>query len=176
MQGTFFRVTQGLRTYQEQDALYAQGRTAPGHIVTNAKGGYSNHNFGCAVDCIPFLSGTGGELNWDAKSDQFHAMVAYLKAQGLVWGGSWVHMPDPPHMQLAGVPIPADGCRQGAFAKGGLDAVFAGFVFAGLGYRIHGMETVRVYFRSCRPDCRIDNAYRAFQGQMVSESHESMAA
>src|ERR1019366_5531638 len=51
------RVTQGLRTYAEQDALYAQGRTTPGRIVTNAKGGYSYHCFGLAIDCAPSLNG-----------------------------------------------------------------------------------------------------------------------
>ena len=40
----------GTRTYAEQDALYAQGRSKPGPIVTNVKGGYSNHNFGIAGD------------------------------------------------------------------------------------------------------------------------------
>jgi peptidoglycan LD-endopeptidase CwlK len=39
-------------------------RTAPGKIVTNAKGGYSNHNFGLAVDVVPFEEGT---LNWNTN-------------------------------------------------------------------------------------------------------------
>ena len=41
---------EGHRTWEEQDALYAKGRTAPGSIVTRAKGGFSNHNFGIAMD------------------------------------------------------------------------------------------------------------------------------
>ena len=40
------RIVQGYRTYREQDELYAKGRTMPGSIVTKAKGGQSNHNFG----------------------------------------------------------------------------------------------------------------------------------
>jgi peptidoglycan L-alanyl-D-glutamate endopeptidase CwlK len=51
------RVTQSLRTYAEQDDLYAQGRTKPGRIVTNAKGGYSWHNFGLALDVVEILDG-----------------------------------------------------------------------------------------------------------------------
>src|ERR1700676_5276576 len=48
--GITIKVISGLRTYAEQDDLYAQGRTKPGNIVTNARGGYSNHNFGIAFD------------------------------------------------------------------------------------------------------------------------------
>jgi len=33
------RIVQGLRTFEEQDALYAQGRSKPGNIVTNSRGG-----------------------------------------------------------------------------------------------------------------------------------------
>ena len=50
-------VTQTLRTIEEQDALYAQGRTRPGNIVTKAKGGYSLHNFGVAFDICPVVNG-----------------------------------------------------------------------------------------------------------------------
>ena len=48
--GISIKVISGLRTYAEQNALYAQGRTEPGRVVTNARGGYSNHNFGIAFD------------------------------------------------------------------------------------------------------------------------------
>ena len=124
MQGTYFRVAQGLRTYAQQDALYAQGRTAAGHIVTDARGGYSDHNFGCAVDCVPFLSGTGGDLNWNVNTDQFQAMVQALKAQGLLYGGDWIHVHgDLDHFYI-GPATPIDADRQ-VFAKGGLPAVWA---------------------------------------------------
>ena len=43
------RAISGLRSYAEQDALYAKGRTAPGARVTSARGGFSNHNFGLAI-------------------------------------------------------------------------------------------------------------------------------
>ncbi len=123
--GTFFRVAQGLRTFAEQDALYNQGRSAPGHIVTNARGGWSNHNFGCAVDCFPFLSGRTGEINFDPHSAQFQAMVAALKAQGLAWGGDWHSLQDPPHFQLAHVPVTPTNDDRAAFAHGGIKAVWA---------------------------------------------------
>jgi peptidoglycan L-alanyl-D-glutamate endopeptidase CwlK len=46
--GITIKIISSLRTYDEQNALYVQGRTAPGNKVTNARGGYSNHNFGIA--------------------------------------------------------------------------------------------------------------------------------
>ena len=41
----------------EQAKVYAQGRTAPGKIVTHAKPGHSNHNFGVAFDVGIFVGG-----------------------------------------------------------------------------------------------------------------------
>jgi len=102
--GTYLLVVSGLRTPAEQDALYAQGRTAPGPIVTNAKAGQSMHNYGLAVDVVPYLSGESGDLNWHADTEQFQAMVTALKAQGLAWGGDWVHFKDEDHFQMPNVP------------------------------------------------------------------------
>ena len=60
-------IVQDYRTYAQQDALYAKGRTAPGSIVTKARGGQSNHNFALAVDVFPLWE--DGKLHMDAKSD-----------------------------------------------------------------------------------------------------------
>lgn len=46
------RITDTYRTYTEQDELYKQGRSKAGKIITNAKGGYSYHNFGLAIDVV----------------------------------------------------------------------------------------------------------------------------
>ena len=62
--GIDLRVTDGFRTVAQQDKLYAQGRTTKGSIVTKARGGFSNHNFGLAVDVVPFEN---GKLNWNTK-------------------------------------------------------------------------------------------------------------
>jgi len=63
-------VTQGLRTWEEQDALYAKGRTVPPigkkYIVTKAKGGQSYHNFGLAFDIVVLDS--LGKADWDTNS------------------------------------------------------------------------------------------------------------
>ena len=87
-------VTQGLRTYAEQDALYAQGRSTPGKIVTRARGGQSAHNFGRAFD-VAFVSKNG--IAWDGPWDEIGAMGQEL---GLEWGGAWPSFKDRPHFQL----------------------------------------------------------------------------
>lgn len=111
--GIVIRVVQGLRTAAEQDALYAEGRTEPGKIVTNARGGWSNHNFGLAVDLIPGLRGDDSwQPNWNAQHPDYKTMIAAGEAQGLVSGSTWAHMPDYPHFQLAGIPVtPSDAMR-----------------------------------------------------------------
>jgi hypothetical protein len=62
------------------------------------------HNYGLAVDVVPYLSGSSGPLNWNPHTDQFQAMVAALKGQGLVWGGDWQHLADYDHFQMPTVP------------------------------------------------------------------------
>lgn len=104
-QGTYLLVVSGLRTAAQQDALYAQGRTTPGHIVTNAKAGQSMHNYGLAVDIVPYLSGQTGALNWQPTTPQYEAMVAALKAQGLTWGGDWISIKDYDHFQMSDLPV-----------------------------------------------------------------------
>lgn len=99
-------ITQGLRTIAEQDTLYAQGRTAAGSIVTNAKGGYSNHNFGVAVD-FALLTNDGRSVSWDTKIDgnrngkaDWNEVVAIAKALGFTWGGDWKTFLDLPHFEM----------------------------------------------------------------------------
>ena len=50
--GYTLRIASGFRTLAEQDQLYNQGRTINGHIVTEAPGGKSIHNFGFAIDVV----------------------------------------------------------------------------------------------------------------------------
>lgn len=50
--GYTLRITSGFRTVEEQEQIYQQGRTVNGHIVTEARGGESIHNFGLAVDIV----------------------------------------------------------------------------------------------------------------------------
>ncbi|MEK3768499.1 M15 family metallopeptidase [Paenibacillus sp. FSL R5-0887] len=99
-------ITQGLRTIAEQDALYAQGRSKPGSIVTNAKGGYSYHNFGLAVD-FALLLPNGSSVSWDMNRDynennikDWIEVVEEAKKLGFDWGGDWTSFKDYPHFQL----------------------------------------------------------------------------
>ena len=55
--GVKLRVTSGLRTWNEQNKLYAKGRTTSGKVVTNARGGQSLHNFGLAIDVVEIKNG-----------------------------------------------------------------------------------------------------------------------
>jgi peptidoglycan L-alanyl-D-glutamate endopeptidase CwlK len=93
--GISIRVISGLRSYEEQAALYAQGRTAPGKKVTNARAGYSNHNFGIAFD-IGVFDGN----RYLPESPKYKAVGALGMDLGLEWGGNWKTIVDQPHFQL----------------------------------------------------------------------------
>src|SRR5262249_27625927 len=82
--GFDIKITSGNRSYAEQNDLFAQGRTRPGPIVTDARGGYSHHNFGLAFDVTLFKNGA---IVKDAKE---YAKLAPIAAScGLKWGGNW---------------------------------------------------------------------------------------
>lgn len=96
-------ITQGMRTMEQQAALYAQGRTKPGPIVTNAKPGRSYHNYGLAFD---FAVVKDGKPSWDDKVNvnendtPDYVEVGEIGEQlGLEWGGRWKFR-DLPHFQM----------------------------------------------------------------------------
>lgn len=94
-EGIEIKIVQTLRTIKEQDALYAQGRTKAGNIVTKAKGGYSFHNFGVAFDVCPVVN---KKLEWNDKK-LFKKIGAIGASLGLEWGGAWKTFKDLPHFQ-----------------------------------------------------------------------------
>jgi peptidoglycan L-alanyl-D-glutamate endopeptidase CwlK len=96
-------ITSTYRDIEKQNALYAQGRTAPGAIVTNAKGGYSNHNFRAAFDICKNVK--GGE--W-ADTAFFKAAGAIWEEMGGVWGGRFTNLADMPHFEFLGGLTTAD--------------------------------------------------------------------
>ena len=91
--GIRVKLVSGYRSFEEQNRLYALGRTKPGRIVTKARGGYSWHNFGLAAD-YAFIS--GGQLTWDGPWRIFGRIA---RECGLEWGGDWRKFPDRPHVQ-----------------------------------------------------------------------------
>jgi LysM repeat protein len=94
-------VTQGLRTWKEQDILYAKGRKVPPvgkkFIVTNAKGGHSWHNFGLAFDIV--ILDAVGKADWNTKHPGWKKVGTLGKTVGLEWGGDWTSFKDYPHFQ-----------------------------------------------------------------------------
>jgi peptidoglycan L-alanyl-D-glutamate endopeptidase CwlK len=91
------RLISGVRTYAEQNALFAQGRTRPGKKVTNARGGQSNHNFGIAWDIGIFMN---GKYLPESPIYKQAAPIALAATTGVEWGGNWITIQDKPHYQL----------------------------------------------------------------------------
>lgn len=92
--GFELRVSQGLRTFKEQDDLF---RKRP--KVTNARAGQSMHNYGLAVD---FAFVVDGKISWDEKL--YKNIGKWAMNAGLEWGGNWRKFKDMPHCQLPGLP------------------------------------------------------------------------
>jgi hypothetical protein len=109
--GLALLVTQGLRTWAEQDALYAKGRTIPpkGAIVTKARGGQSFHNFGLAFDIV--VLDAVGKADWDTSHPGWAKAAQIGKSAGLEWGGDWKSFKDLPHFQYTG-DLPLARCRE----------------------------------------------------------------
>lgn len=97
-EGIFVRITEGYRSHARQNELYAQGRTKPGKIVTNARAGQSYHNYGLAVDYV-LLSPDGKKALWQVNSD-WRRVAAIAKSLGFEWGGDWQSFKDYPHLQM----------------------------------------------------------------------------
>lgn len=93
-QGIKLRVTSAYRTHAEQTALYEQGRTKPGKIVTNAKAGESSHNFGTAIDVVPIVNGVA---DWNTD---WNKIAVIGKSLGFSWGGDWKSFKDKPHFEM----------------------------------------------------------------------------
>ena len=104
-----FTITDGIRTVSEQAALYAQGRTKPGKVVTHVDGinKKSNHQikadgYGYAVDLYPFKNGSV-QVN---DADGLKVIAGHIKDVAnklnikVEWGGDWISFKDFPHFEL----------------------------------------------------------------------------
>jgi peptidoglycan L-alanyl-D-glutamate endopeptidase CwlK len=118
------RVTEGLRSWDKQALLFAQGRTSPGKVVTKALPGYSYHQFGLAVDLVP-IEADLGLLDWNPLHPVWQRLIQCGVAQGLTAGAEFRSFPDFPHFQLTGrLPAsPDDEVRQ-IFLQAGIQGVW----------------------------------------------------
>ncbi|MDR6544569.1 peptidoglycan L-alanyl-D-glutamate endopeptidase CwlK [Chryseobacterium rhizosphaerae] len=98
------RITQGLRSFEEQERLYAIGRLTSEKKVTNAKAGQSIHNYGFAVDICLIIDGK--MASWDTAKDwdndrvaDWYECVKIFARHGWDWGGNWKTFKDLPHFE-----------------------------------------------------------------------------
>lgn len=96
------RISQGLRTFAEQDALFKQRPK-----ITKAKGGQSIHNYGFAVDIVLIIDGK--TASWDTQKDwdndkvsDWNECVKIFAKYGWNWGGNWANFKDLPHFDKIG--------------------------------------------------------------------------
>ena len=146
-EGITIRVTQGLRSWTQQLALWMQGRDMngtivnPSKVVTKAAPGYSWHCFGLAVDVAPFVQSAAGQLpDWNLSHPVWKRIVAVGQSLGLFSGSEFRTFPDWPHFQLTGScpESPDDEVRQ-TFKDGGMLAVWD---LTGLSSPQNGGQTV----------------------------------
>lgn len=106
-QGVEALITCTYRSGEEQNALYAQGRSRPGARVTNARAGQSAHNFTLngkpaarAFDIVPLIK---GQCMWDAKHPHWKIAGQIGMDLGLNWyGRPGAPFREMPHFQMKG--------------------------------------------------------------------------
>ena len=144
------QISQGLRTWGQQEAIWQQGRTthgAPcvhdgvsrppgtcaqhplGLTVTNAKAGYSAHNFGYAVDVVP-EDIIPGQPDWNISHPAWKKILAAAPGCGLAEGAAWRTFPDNPHLYLQECPADPTDAMRALFTSGGMAKVWASFAIA----------------------------------------------
>ena len=98
--GVTVEVISGFRSWSAQAALYAQGRTKPGRIVTKARPGSSWHNYGLAIDLGLFQNGVYLDEKKPAVADLLYAEIGALAGKmGIEWAGKWKSFTESPHFQ-----------------------------------------------------------------------------
>lgn len=92
-------VTCTYRSDDEQNALYAQGRTKPGPKVTNAKAGQSFHQYRVALDLYPLIN---GKPDFSGKAPEWREIATIFKKHGFEWAYEWKRFKEMPHFQYTG--------------------------------------------------------------------------
>jgi peptidoglycan L-alanyl-D-glutamate endopeptidase CwlK len=95
--GKKWAISDARRSMAQQATIYAQGRTKPGKVVSNAPPGSSAHNFGLAVDLWPLTA--KGDFDWSASDKLFRVMANIAKEIGLTPGYYFSTIHDAPHVE-----------------------------------------------------------------------------
>ena len=104
--GLVVGISQTWRTKDEQDELYAQGRTKPGSIVTNCRYPNSGHNWGVAFD----IYRNDGKGAYNDSDGWFAKCGAVGKQLSLFWGGDFRSFVDKPHFEMPRY-MPQNSCK-----------------------------------------------------------------
>jgi peptidoglycan LD-endopeptidase CwlK len=141
------QITQGRRNWDEQDALWAKGRTTPGipcthdgilrpvgscpeHplglVVTNAKGGYSGHNFAYPIDVVPEEIAPG-QPDWNLSHPAWKRILETAPSCGFAEGATWRTFPDAPHLYPHELPADPTDAMRAQYALGGIPEVWRNF-------------------------------------------------
>jgi len=119
------RVVQALRSYADQAALYAQGRTLPGKIVTDARPMDSMHIYGLAVDACPDLPGLPTwQPDWNENDARWKEFLSIAQTCNLAEGAQWRTFNDFPHLYLGELPADPDDNLKELLTDGGVQAVW----------------------------------------------------
>lgn len=96
----------GAADYRRAGRPVCAGADKARAIVTNARGGYSYHNYGLAID-FALLLPDGSSVSWDMSRDgdgdkvaDWQEVVQEGKSLGFEWGGDWTSFKDYPHFQF----------------------------------------------------------------------------
>jgi peptidoglycan L-alanyl-D-glutamate endopeptidase CwlK len=95
-------ITSTYRDFDSQGALYAQGRTTSGKVVTNAKPGHSWHNWRLAFDVVPLRAGKPVWSTTGADGAMWAQVGAIGESCGLEWAGRWQRFREMAHFQYSG--------------------------------------------------------------------------
>jgi len=108
--GVRLRFAYTYRTPEEQNQLYALGRTKKGSKVTNSQAWQSIHQYGLAFDIVLLLDKNGDgifeEASWDIMKDfdkdgtpDWTEVADYFQSKGWNYGGTWKNFKDYPHFE-----------------------------------------------------------------------------
>jgi peptidoglycan L-alanyl-D-glutamate endopeptidase CwlK len=94
-------VAEGKRSEERQLALYNQGRSLPGSIVTNAKPKDAPHTYGLALDLYPATTSGTFDPQGDIPAERWTTLANSVKSVGgIAWGGDFKSLSDKPHFEL----------------------------------------------------------------------------